>query len=40
MVIIGWIISKKTELGSLPTWQMLVLILGVLIAAAVFANKD
>jgi len=39
-IVIGWIISRKSELGSLPTWQMLVLILGVIIAAAVFANKD
>jgi len=39
-VVIGWIVSSKMESGSLPTWQMLILIVGVLVAAAVFANKD
>jgi len=39
-VILGWIMSRKWELETLPFWQVAVLILGILIASAVFANKD
>ena len=39
MVIIGFIVSKKMEY-SLPVWQLLVLIVGIIIAAAFFATKD
>lgn len=39
-VIIGWVVSSRMEAGSLPTWQMLALILGVIIAAAAFASRD
>lgn len=38
--IIGWVVSSRMETGSLPTWQMLILIIGVIVAAAVFASKD
>lgn len=39
--IIGFIISKKSEgLPEFPLWQFLILILGTLVAAAVFANKS
>ncbi len=39
-VVIGWIVSSKMEAGSLPTWQMLALIAGVILAAAAFASRD
>ena len=39
MVLIGFIVSKKMEY-SLPVWQLLVLIVGIIVAAAFFATKD
>ena len=38
--IIGYIISRKAGLGAFPIWQLLVLIVGTLIAAAFFATRD
>jgi hypothetical protein len=40
MVLLGWIASKKLDMGSFPLWQLLILIAGVLIASAVFALRD
>jgi uncharacterized protein (DUF983 family) len=39
MVILGWILSRNMEY-SLPIWQLVVLIVGILIAAAYFSTKD
>ena len=38
--IIGWIISKRLEWGGFPVWQLIILVLGTLVAAAFFATKD
>ena len=40
MVILGFIASKKMTDYSLPIWQLIVLILGILIASAVFSTKE
>ena len=40
MEFLGWIMGKRMGLGSLPLWQFGILIIGTLIAAAVFANQD
>ena len=40
MVIVGWIMSKKMDMPSLPLWQMAILVLTVWIASAYFATKD
>ena len=39
-VLVGWIISKKSMEFSLPIWQLLILIVGILVASAFFATKD
>jgi len=39
MEIVGWIISKRMMEYSFPIWQLGVMIIGTLIAAAIFANK-
>lgn len=40
MELFGWVISKRAGWGSLPIWQFLILIIGTLVAAAIFANKS
>lgn len=40
MELLGWILSKRMFDYSFPFWQLLVLIVGTLIAAAIFANKE
>lgn len=40
MELLGWIISKKALNYSMPIWQLLILIVGTLIASAYFATKD
>lgn len=40
MEVLGWILSKNMGWGAFPLWQLLILILGTVIAAAIFANKD
>ena len=39
--LIGYIISKKSEnLPALPIWQLIALMIGTLIIAAIFASRD
>lgn len=38
-VTIGWIMSKGWESGAIPVWQFLIMVIGVIIAAAVFASR-
>jgi hypothetical protein len=40
MELIGWIVSKRMMEYSFPIWQLLIMILGTLVAAAIFANKE
>ena len=40
MELVGWIMGKRMGLGSFPIWQLFILIIGTLIAAAIFANRD
>lgn len=39
MEVIGYIISQSMEY-SLPFWQLIILMLGTLVAAAFFATRD
>ena len=39
-VLAGYIISKRMSEFSFPLWQLAVIIIGVLAAAAFFALKD
>jgi len=39
MEVLGYIIGKRSGLGVLPLWEVLVLIIGTLVAAAAFSNK-
>ncbi len=39
-VVLGYIMSKKMELVTLPFWQLIIIILVVLLASAFFATKD
>lgn len=37
---IGFIISKRSsDLPAFPLWQFLILVLGTIVAAAIFANR-
>lgn len=38
-VLLGWIMSKKMEMASLPVWQLIVIILGVWVASAFFGSE-
>lgn len=38
--ILGWIISKRMGLGGFPVWQLLILMAGTLVAAAVISQRD
>ena len=40
MELIGFVISKRMGMGTFPIWQIIILMLGTLIAAAFFATKD
>jgi hypothetical protein len=40
MELLGWIIAQKSGMGGFPIWQMLILIVGTLIAAAFFATRE
>ena len=40
MELIGWMASKKMDMPSLPLWQMIVMMVGTLVAAAYFATRD
>lgn len=39
-VILGYIASKRMGLVALPFWQMIVIIIGILIASAFFALRE
>jgi len=38
--LVGWIYGRKMMDISMPIWQLIVLIIGTLIASAVFASRD
>lgn len=40
MEILGWIAGKKMGFGSFPIWQLIILIIGTIIASAFFALKE
>lgn len=40
MEILGWIISKRMMEYSFPLWQLLIMILGTVVASAIFANRE
>jgi len=40
MELVGWIISKKMMEFSFPFWQLAIMMVGTIIAAAFFATKD
>lgn len=40
MELIGWIVSKKMMEFSFPFWQLAIMMVGTIIAAAFFATKD
>jgi len=39
MVLLGWIISKRTMEFSLPLWQVIVSMIGIVVASAYFTNR-
>ena len=39
-VLLGWIMSKRMGMESLPFWQIIVIVLGVLVAAAFFSTRE
>jgi len=39
-VLLGWIMSKRMTEFAFPMWQLAVIIIGVLVAAAFFALKE
>lgn len=39
-VLLGWIWSRKAGWEALPIWQVLVLIVGIIIASAFFATRE
>lgn len=40
MELIGYIISKRAMEFALPFWQLAILMIGTVIAAAFFATRD
>ncbi len=36
---IGWMMSRSWEAGGIPVWQFIILVLGTIVAAAVFASR-
>jgi hypothetical protein len=40
MEVLGWIISKRISDYSFPIWQLIVIIIGTIIASAFFALKE
>ena len=40
MELIGFVISKRMGIGSFPVWQIIILMLGTLVAAAFFATRE
>jgi len=39
MELIGWLISKRTMEFAFPMWQLIIFMLGTVVAAAFFANR-
>jgi len=39
-VLIGWIASRKMEWTPLPFWQIIVIIIGILVASAYFSSRE
>lgn len=40
MELLGWIISKRAGIEGFPIWQLIILMLGTLVAAAYFATRN
>ena len=40
MEVLGYIVGKNMGLDSFPLWQFIILIIGTIVASAVFALKD
>lgn len=40
MELIGWVVSKKAHIAAIPFWELLILMLGTIIASAIFANRE
>ena len=40
MEVLGYIGGKSIGLGSMPVWQLVIMMMGTVIAAAYFATKD
>ena len=40
MELLGWIMSKRMFDASMPIWQLLIMIVVTIVAAAFFATKD
>jgi hypothetical protein len=38
MELIGYVIAKRTGLGTFPIWQLIVLLAGTILAAVWFSN--
>ena len=38
--LLGYIVSKRMGMEAFPLWQLIVVMLGTLVAAAFFALKD
>lgn len=39
-VLLGFIVSKRMGMDILPIWQLIVMMVGILVAAAFFATRD
>jgi len=40
MELLGFIMGKRWGLPSMPLWQLIVMMIGTLVAAAIFSNRD
>ena len=38
--ILGWTLGKNWTGFAFPIWQLIILMIGTLIAAAIFANRE
>jgi hypothetical protein len=39
-VLVGWIMSKKAGMASLPIWEVIVMIITIWIASLFFAGRE
>jgi hypothetical protein len=38
--LVGWLYSKRVMEFSFPIWQLLIMMAGTVVAAAIFAGRD